>query len=79
MAALRGDISFRYLKQFILVLSVFNLPQTFVLFYSKITNMHLATSLGSEMANLLDACQRLVEVPKHTHYTHYQTHGHHMM
>ena len=41
--------------------------------------MHLATSLGSEMANLLDACQRLVEVPKHTHYTHYQTHGHHMM
>jgi hypothetical protein len=53
-----------------------NLPQTFVLFYSNITNMHLATSLGSEMANLL---QHMVKVPKHTHYPHHQTQGHHMM
>jgi hypothetical protein len=56
-----------------------NLTQIFVLFYSNITNLHLATSLCSEMANLLDASQLLIEVPKHTHYPHYQTQGHHMM
>ena len=41
--------------------------------------MHLATSLGSEMTNLLDANQCLVKVPNHVHYPHYQTQGHHMM
>ena len=51
----------------------FTWPKPVFYFYSIITHKQLVSSLGSELANILNASQGLVGIPTHTHF---QKQGH---